>query len=87
MALHLGAKPAVIPTMNSTKSLEVIWGGRVSAAKINAEHARKHAIEAVRQADRAEAHAWSFRMEGLAGLASRPRRSPNAATLAMADWR
>jgi predicted CxxxxCH...CXXCH cytochrome family protein len=55
--------------MNSTKSREVIWGGRVSAAKINAEHARKRAIEAVREADRAEAHAWSLRMEGFGGPA------------------
>ncbi len=37
--------------MNSTKSREGIWGGRGSAAKINAEHARKRAIEAVREAD------------------------------------
>ena len=69
MALQLAAKPAVIPTMNSTKSREVIWSGRVSAAKINAEHARKRAIEAVREADRAEAHAWSLRMEGFGGPA------------------
>lgn len=69
VALQVGAKPAVISTMNSTKSREVIWGGRVSAAKINAEHARKRATEAVREADRAEAHAWSLRMEGLGGPA------------------
>jgi hypothetical protein len=40
--------------MNSTKSREVIWGGRVMAAKVNAEHARKRAVEALREADRAE---------------------------------
>jgi hypothetical protein len=39
--------------MNATKSREVIWGGRVSAAKISAEEARKRAVEAVREADRA----------------------------------
>ena len=55
--------------MNATKSREVIWGGRVSAAKINAEHTRKRATEAVREADRAEAHAWSLRMEGFSGPA------------------
>jgi hypothetical protein len=55
--------------MNSTKSREVIWGGRVSAAKINAEQARKRAVEAVREADRTEAHAWSLRMEGFGGPA------------------
>ena len=55
--------------MNSTKSREVIWGGRVGAAKINAEQARKRAREAAREADRAEAHAWSLRMEGFGGPA------------------
>lgn len=55
--------------MNSTKSREVIWGSRVSAAKINAEQARRRATEAVREADSAEAHAWSLRMEGFGGPA------------------
>jgi hypothetical protein len=55
--------------MNSTKSREVVWGGRVMAAKMNAEQARKRATEAIREADRAEAHAWSVRMEGLGGPA------------------
>ncbi|MBV9531980.1 MAG: hypothetical protein JO283_13145 [Bradyrhizobium sp.] len=55
--------------MNSTKSRKVIWGGRISAAKINAEQARKRAREAAREADRAEAHAWSLRMEGFGGPA------------------
>jgi hypothetical protein len=41
--------------MNATKSREVIWGGRIMAAKISAERARKRAVEAVREADRAEA--------------------------------
>jgi hypothetical protein len=52
-----------------TKSREVIWGGQVRAAKMNAEHARQRAKEAVRLADRAEAHAWSLRMEGFGGPA------------------
>jgi hypothetical protein len=55
--------------MSSTKSREVIWGDRVRAAKMNAEHARQRAIEASREADRAEAHAWSLRMEGFGGPA------------------
>ena len=55
--------------MSSTKSREVIWGGRITAAKLNAEHARNRATEAVREADRAEAHAWSLRMEGYGGPA------------------
>jgi Fe-S-cluster-containing hydrogenase component 2 len=51
--------------MNSTKSRKVVWGGRISAAKICAEQARKRATETIREADRAaEAHAWSLRMEG-----------------------
>ena len=54
--------------MNATKSREVIWGSRIGATKISAEQARKRAIEAVREADRAEAHAaWSLRMEGFGG--------------------
>jgi hypothetical protein len=53
----------------STKSREVIWGGQVRAAKMNAESARERARQAVREADRAEAHAWSLRMEGFGGPA------------------
>src|SRR4051794_25696686 len=49
-----------------TKSREVIWGG---AAKMSAEHARKRAIEAAREADGADAFAWSLRMEGFGGPA------------------
>ena len=41
--------------MSSTKSREVIWGGRIGAAKINAENARQRATEAAREADCAEA--------------------------------
>src|ERR1700749_4982339 len=47
-----------------TKSREVIWGGRIMGAKIRAEGAREDATRAVRAADRAEAGAWSIRMEG-----------------------
>jgi hypothetical protein len=55
--------------MNSTKSREVIWGGRIiTAAKINAEQARQRAVEAVREADRAGAHC-ALRMEGYGGPA------------------
>ena len=52
-----------------TKSREVIWGGQVMGAKIRAESAPKRAKEAAREADRAEAHAWSLRMEGFGGPA------------------
>jgi hypothetical protein len=53
----------------STKSREVIWGGQVRAAEMNAGSARQRAKEATREADRAEAHAWSVRMEGFGGPA------------------
>jgi hypothetical protein len=36
---------------------------------MNAEQARQRAIETAREADRAEAHAWSLRMEGYGGPA------------------
>src|SRR6266567_3521065 len=55
--------------MSSTKSREIIWGGRIGAAKINAESARQRAKEAVLEADRAEADAWSIQMEGYGGPA------------------
>jgi len=41
----------------STKSRQVIWGGRIMGADIRAK------------ADRAEAEAWSVRMEGYGGTA------------------
>src|SRR6186997_2597507 len=62
------ARPAVMPAM-STKSREVIWGSRIRGAKMHAEHAREAAQKAVREADRAEAEAWSVRMEGFGGPA------------------
>ena len=45
-----------MPAMGA-KSREVIWGGRIGAAKINAEGARQRATKAAREADRAEAYA------------------------------
>jgi hypothetical protein len=53
----------------STKSREVIFGSRIRGAKIRAEGARERAKQAVREADRAEAEAWSIRMEGYGGPA------------------
>jgi hypothetical protein len=55
--------------MASTKSREVIWDGRIRAAKLNAESARQRAKDSAREADRAEAEAWSLRMEGYGGPA------------------
>jgi hypothetical protein len=46
-----------------TKSCEVIWGGRIMGAEIRAQGAREAAQKAVQEADRAEAEAWSVRME------------------------
>jgi hypothetical protein len=53
----------------STKKREVIWGGRIMGAEIRAQSARKAAQDAARTADRAEAEAWSLRMEGYGGPA------------------
>src|SRR6187455_3450464 len=53
----------------STKSREVIWGGQIMGADIRARNAREAAQKAAREADRAEAHAWSLRMEGYGGPA------------------
>ena len=53
----------------STKSRQVIWGGRIMGADIRAKGAREAADKAVQEADRAEAEAWSIRMEGYGGPA------------------
>src|SRR5580704_2155273 len=53
----------------STKSRLWIYGGQIRGAKIRAESAREAAKKAVREADRAEAEAWSIRMEGYGGPA------------------
>jgi predicted secreted protein len=60
-----------------TKSSEVIWGGKIMGADIRAKHARE---EATKAADRAEAEAWSVRIE---------RRTSAAITdhQAMPQWR
>jgi hypothetical protein len=53
----------------STKSRQVICGSRIEGAKIRAENARERAKQAAREADRADAEAWSIRMEGHGGPA------------------
>ena len=53
----------------STKSRQTIYGGPMMGAKIRAEGARKRAVEAAREADRAEAEAWSLQMEAFGGPA------------------
>jgi hypothetical protein len=51
----------------STKSREVIWGSKIMGARMRAKAARADAEKAIREADRAEAEAWSVRMEGYGG--------------------
>jgi hypothetical protein len=58
-----------VMTSMSTKSREVIYGGRIIGAKIRAEGAREAAKKAVREADRAAAELWSIQMEAYGGLA------------------
>src|SRR5258705_7247069 len=53
----------------STKKREVIWGGQIMGAKMRADATRQEAKKAARAADRAEAQAWSVRMEGYGGPA------------------
>jgi hypothetical protein len=55
----------------STKSREVIYGGRIIGAKIRAEDAREAAQKAIREADRAAAELWSIQMEACGGPAQR----------------
>src|SRR5437764_9512190 len=53
----------------STKCRRTAHGGRIRGAKTRAEGARLAARKAIREADRAEAEAWSIRMEGYGGPA------------------
>jgi hypothetical protein len=53
----------------STKSRQTIYGGSIMGADIRARKAREAAQQAAREADRAEAEAWSIRMEGYGGPA------------------
>jgi hypothetical protein len=53
----------------SPKTREVIWGGWIMSADMRAQTARQEAKKAARAADRAEAEAWSVRMEGYGGPA------------------
>jgi hypothetical protein len=68
VALPSRAKAAVMAAMG-TKSREVIWGSTIMGADIHARHAREEAQKAAREADRAQAYAWSVRMEGYGGPA------------------
>jgi hypothetical protein len=53
----------------STRSRPSIYGGPIRGANIRAINAREAAVQALREADRAEAEAWSIQMEGNGGPA------------------
>jgi hypothetical protein len=53
----------------NTKTRQVIWGGKIMGVEMRAAGAREAAQKAIREADRAEAEAWSVRMEGYGGPA------------------
>ena len=53
----------------STRSRQSIYGGPIRGANIRARNARDAAVQALREADRAEAEAWSIQMEGNGGPA------------------
>jgi hypothetical protein len=73
--LPAAARLALIATM-STKSREVIYGGRIIGAKIRADGARDAAKKAGR-----------FKWKPMVGRRNRPPRSGNASTAAMAGYR
>src|ERR1700743_3478287 len=52
-----------------SRSRQSLFQGRLIGAKIRAASAREAAKAAIREADRAEAEAWSIRMEGYGGPA------------------
>jgi len=52
-----------------SRSRHSLFHGRLIGAKIRAASAREAGTEAIRAADRAEAEAWSIRMEGYGGPA------------------
>jgi hypothetical protein len=52
-----------------SRSRQTAFHGRLIGAKIRAQSAREMAAKAIRDADRAEAEAWSIRMEGYGGPA------------------
>jgi hypothetical protein len=74
----------------SSKSRQTIYGGSIMGAKIRAEGARKRAMEAIREADRAEAEApRRSRWKAMAGPRSPHRPSVNASMAGSAgfQWR
>ena len=82
MALPAAAKLAVVVTM-STKSRQVIYGGRIMGADIRAQDAREAAKQAIREADRAEAEAGRLGWRGMGDRRSLRLRSVSASTAAL----
>src|SRR5246500_4912550 len=68
VALRNANGSAVIASMG-LRSRHSAFHGRLIGAKIRAQTAREQAAKAAREADRAEAEAWSIRMEGFGGPA------------------
>ena len=64
-ALPAAARGAVMP--RHEHEVQTIYGARIIGAKIRAQGAREAAKKAIREADRAEAEAWSIQMEGYGG--------------------
>jgi hypothetical protein len=62
----------------STKSRHVIWGGKIMGVEMREQGAREAAQKPIRDADRAEAEAWSLRMKATAGAPNRARPLDNA---------
>lgn len=71
----------------STKSREVIWGGRIMGAKIRAQGARENAEQAVREADRAVPKPGPSAWRATEALPNPLRLSGSASMAALAGWR
>ena len=71
----------------STKTRQVIWGGKIMGAEMRAAGAREAAQKAIREADRAEAEAWSVRLEGYEDRRSRHRPLANVKMVGWTGWR
>ena len=76
------------------RSRHSAFHGRLIGAKIRAQTAREQAAKAAREADRAEAEAWSIRMEGFGGpaqpsptLGDTLKKSGASAAIPIRRWR
>ena len=78
--MPVGGRSAVIVAM-STKTRQVIWGGKIMGAELRAQCTREAARKAIRDANRAEAEAWSLRIR------LRRARAAVADDWPMSEWR